>query len=244
MPAPAASADLSYTGFVMLATLLAAMWLCYGLVLAVIRHDQRELSRQQEVQDRLLGILQPLLGPGSASNRFAPGTTCRAAPPDAPGGTACHRRLVGGARSCAVPPRCLPLCRAQPFRAFKGVRPRLTLQFEDVGLTLNDGRSILSGVTGRWGRQGGQQGQQGTARASRGTRSGRMQAHAGCHARPLPVCRFEHSRLAAILGPSGAGRPRRLPGRLNSCSSAGRLPAPRAHPHLGGPQGRRPSSAC
>lgn len=66
---PAASADLSYSGFVMLGCLMAAMWICYFLILAVIRFGQRELGRQQEVQDRLFSILHPLLGPGSAANR-------------------------------------------------------------------------------------------------------------------------------------------------------------------------------
>lgn len=45
-------------------------------------------------------------------------------------------------------------CR-QSFRAFKAIRPRLTLQFEGLGLELPDGRSILHDVTGRW--EGGRQ---------------------------------------------------------------------------------------
>ena len=30
------------------------------------------------------------------------------------------------------------------------MRPRLTLEFEGLGLELHDGRTILAGVTGRW----------------------------------------------------------------------------------------------
>jgi ABC-type multidrug transport system ATPase subunit len=40
--------------------------------------------------------------------------------------------------------------KSQAFRAFKAVRPKLNLEFEDLGLTLHDGLPILSGVTGKF----------------------------------------------------------------------------------------------
>lgn len=36
----------------------------------------------------------------------------------------------------------------QSFRAFKAIRPKITLEFENLGLTLHDGTPILSGVSG------------------------------------------------------------------------------------------------
>jgi hypothetical protein len=42
--------------------------------------------------------------------------------------------------------------RRQPaFQAFKSIRPRLTINFHNLGLTLSDGTTVLSGVTGRQG---------------------------------------------------------------------------------------------
>lgn len=52
------------------------------------------------------------------------------------------------------------------FRAFSSIRPRLHVEFRELGLTLHDGRTILAGITGR----------------------------------------FEHSKVAAVMGPSGAGK--------------------------------------
>jgi len=38
--------------------------------------------------------------------------------------------------------------KAKSFRAFKAIRPKITLEFEDMGLTLHGGKTILSGVSG------------------------------------------------------------------------------------------------
>lgn len=40
---------------------------------------------------------------------------------------------------------------ALAFQAFGTIRPRISLRFEECGLKLRDGRSILSGVTGYFG---------------------------------------------------------------------------------------------
>ena len=40
-------------------------------------------------------------------------------------------------------------CRQPSFQAIKAIRPRLTLDFHNLGLTLSDGSTIISGVTGR-----------------------------------------------------------------------------------------------
>jgi ABC-type phosphate transport system ATPase subunit len=40
--------------------------------------------------------------------------------------------------------------RSQAFRAFKAIRPKINVEFEDLGLTLHDGTAILSGVSGRF----------------------------------------------------------------------------------------------
>ena len=40
---------------------------------------------------------------------------------------------------------------ALAIQAFGNIRPRISLRFEELGLTLKDGRSILSGVTGYFG---------------------------------------------------------------------------------------------
>jgi hypothetical protein len=40
-------------------------------------------------------------------------------------------------------------CRSRGFRAFKGIRPRLNIEFQNLGLKLLDGTSIIEGVTGR-----------------------------------------------------------------------------------------------
>lgn len=42
------------------------------------------------------------------------------------------------------------LSKSLSFRAFKAVRPKINLEFEDLGLTLNDGVPILSGITGKF----------------------------------------------------------------------------------------------
>ncbi|PRW59962.1 white-brown complex 30 [Chlorella sorokiniana] len=119
-PEGSASANLSYSGFLILVCCMVVMWLVYAMMRAAIAINQKRLARQQEAQDRLWRVLHPLLAPGAG----------------------------------------------QSFRAFKAIRPRLTLEFEGLGLELPDGRSILHDVTGR----------------------------------------FEHSRLAAVMGPSGAGK--------------------------------------
>ena len=38
--------------------------------------------------------------------------------------------------------------KSQAFRAFKAIRPKITIEFDNLGLTLHDGHSILSGVSG------------------------------------------------------------------------------------------------
>jgi ABC-type multidrug transport system ATPase subunit len=40
--------------------------------------------------------------------------------------------------------------KSQAFRAFKAIRPKITIEFDNLGLTLRDGHSILSGVSGRF----------------------------------------------------------------------------------------------
>ena len=40
--------------------------------------------------------------------------------------------------------------KSQAFRAFKVIRPKITVEFENLGLTLRDGHSILSGVSGKF----------------------------------------------------------------------------------------------
>ena len=40
---------------------------------------------------------------------------------------------------------------ALAFQAFGTIRPRISLRFEECGLKLRDGRSVLSGVTGYFG---------------------------------------------------------------------------------------------
>lgn len=48
----------------------------------------------------------------------------------------------------------LPCCRQQGgLRAFKTIRPKLSIEFQGLGLTLNDGSVILSNVTGRWAKE-------------------------------------------------------------------------------------------
>ena len=39
---------------------------------------------------------------------------------------------------------------AMAFKAFAAIRPRISLRFEDVGVTLRNGSVILQGVTGRF----------------------------------------------------------------------------------------------
>jgi len=40
--------------------------------------------------------------------------------------------------------------KSQAFRAFKAIRPKITIEFDNLGLTLRDGHSILSGVSGKF----------------------------------------------------------------------------------------------
>lgn len=42
------------------------------------------------------------------------------------------------------------LSKSHAFRAFKAVRPKINLEFEDLGLVLHDGVPILSGITGKF----------------------------------------------------------------------------------------------
>lgn len=72
MAAGAASADLSFSGFVILAVLLVVLWTCYGLLRVVIAHNQRRLGRRQEAQERLWRVLHPLLGGGGARQVLQP----------------------------------------------------------------------------------------------------------------------------------------------------------------------------
>ena len=37
------------------------------------------------------------------------------------------------------------------IQAFGNIRPRISLRFEELGLSLKDGRTVLSGVTGYFG---------------------------------------------------------------------------------------------
>ncbi|KAL6769007.1 hypothetical protein ACKKBF_B17105 [Auxenochlorella protothecoides x Auxenochlorella symbiontica] len=68
------------------------------------------------------------------------------------------------------------------FRAFNSIRPRLHIEFRNLGLELHDGRTILSGVTGR----------------------------------------FEHSKVSAVMGPSGAGKTTFLSVLMGQSSSHGK----------------------
>jgi hypothetical protein len=88
----------------MLACLMVAMWLAYFVIMAAIRHGQRELSRQQEVQDKLFGILQPLLAGGAPNRQVEPCSAKGAAAPHALRNTALPR----------VPQRCKPALRLSP----------------------------------------------------------------------------------------------------------------------------------
>ena len=56
--------------------------------------------------------------------------------------------------------------KAEHIKLFQDIQPRLTIRFNNLGLKLKDGSSVLSGVTGE----------------------------------------FRHSRLFAVMGPSGAGK--------------------------------------
>lgn len=107
-------------------------------------------------------------------------------------------------------------CRSRGFRAFKGIRPRLNIEFQNLGLKLLDGTSIIEGVTGR--------SDAAPRCAALQCRSyGRFPWHllVGRHnditcatarhnpCRSLSLLlrrRFCHSRLTAIMGPSGAGK--------------------------------------
>lgn len=50
-----------------------------------------------------------------------------------------------------APLLCLHDPQALAFKAFGNIRPRISLRFEECGLLLSDGRSVLSGVTGYFG---------------------------------------------------------------------------------------------
>lgn len=50
-----------------------------------------------------------------------------------------------------APLLCLRDPQALAVRAFGPIRPRISLRFEECGVCLRDGRSILSGVTGYFG---------------------------------------------------------------------------------------------
>lgn len=50
-----------------------------------------------------------------------------------------------------APLLCLHDPQALAFKAFGHIRPRISLRFEECGLLLRDGRSVLSGVTGYFG---------------------------------------------------------------------------------------------
>lgn len=63
-PAGASSADLSYSGLVILCCAMAAMWLAYGALRAALSLGRRRLEAQQEAQERLRRVLHPLLGGG------------------------------------------------------------------------------------------------------------------------------------------------------------------------------------
>ena len=50
-----------------------------------------------------------------------------------------------------APLLCLHDPQALAFKAFGTIRPRISLRFEECGLRLRDGRTILSSVTGYFG---------------------------------------------------------------------------------------------
>lgn len=129
--------------------LLVVLWACYGLLRVVIAHNQRRLGRRQEAQERLWRVLHPLLGQGGArqvspQHRRLGGR---------PYGRRCIRWMVrhaGGEPPDQAHPGLAFPCRGGPsFRALRAVRPRLAVEFVGLGMELPDGRSILSGVTGR-----------------------------------------------------------------------------------------------
>ena len=118
---------------------------------ALIRRHERALLRQQEAQDRLCRVLHPLLGPGAQGRcasellglEMMKGQEWWMLREVRNSATTCTFYCTQTATRCGA-------CRTQSFRAFRGVRPRLTLQFEGLGLELHDGRTILAAVTGRW----------------------------------------------------------------------------------------------
>ena len=160
----AASAKLSYGGLVILAVLLVLLWSAFLLVTAALRSSQRRQLAQQEGQDRLWRVLQPLMLRATGASVGAEGTAAGRCVSPLPSEHPCSPvppTLPSPSESCPSGADCpaqpyLSDCRWQPgLKAFRGVRPRLTLQFEGLGLRLHDGRSILAGVTGRWGILGG-----------------------------------------------------------------------------------------
>ena len=197
------------------------MWLVYAVLRAAIAINQKRLARQQEAQDRLWRVLHPLLAPGGGAGGCVPhggvGSTlrqcflakcccCLALP-----STACSLRGCLHLLNCSPFVLLLHACGCrQSFRAFKAIRPRLTLQFEGLGLELPDGRSILNDVTGRWELAWGEQAGRAQQREWGLDVSEQIRDQVSCHAAdmrfPTVWCRFEHSRVAAVMGPSGAGK--------------------------------------
>jgi hypothetical protein len=106
-PAGSAKAALSWTGFVLLAGVLAALWVAWLFATTAIRVQQRRLGRSQAARERLGKLLTPLFAPRAAGERAG-------------------------------------------FAAFASVRPRITIEFSGLGLTLRDGTTILRGVSGRF----------------------------------------------------------------------------------------------
>lgn len=50
---------------------MAVMWAAYALLRAGIHLSQKRLARRHEAHDRLLCVLQPLLGGGGGGARWA-----------------------------------------------------------------------------------------------------------------------------------------------------------------------------
>lgn len=102
---PADKANLSWVGFILLAAILAGLWISYLILVTAIRVNQRRLQRTQVARERLWKMLNPIF--------------------------ASHHHSTS-------------------FRAFKSIRPKLDLEYTNLGLTLHDGTTILSGVTGKF----------------------------------------------------------------------------------------------
>jgi ABC-type transport system involved in cytochrome bd biosynthesis fused ATPase/permease subunit len=98
---------LSWVGFILLAGILALLWITYLLATTALRINQKRLARTQAARERLWKLLNPLFASQQHSKSHA-------------------------------------------FRAFKVIRPKINIEFEDLGLTLHDKTPILSGVSGRF----------------------------------------------------------------------------------------------